>query len=404
MEHLKFLFSSSFYPPYHIGGDATHVEYLSKELADRGHEVHIIHSLDAYKVKRGKIQPNKVVSRQENVFVHAIKSPLGTLDPLLIYTVGNSLWVDAKFSQILKDVRPNVVHHHNISLMGYDLLRKRSDYLSLYTAHDYWLICPTNNLFKNQEEICNVKSCSSCSLKSNRIPQIWRSCRNFKMAVRNIDLLISPSEYVRKRLVQEIDVPSVTLPNFVPHPPDNIPSSRYENYFLFLGMLEKHKGILNLIELFKEQRHNLNAKLVVAGGGSLSPYIRDYIEENSLSDSILFLGFVDNMTKYSLYANALAVIIPSIWPENAPLVALEALSVGTPVISSNQGGLPEIIEKVDPNLIFNDWTELKDILLHFSKKDLSPQKIKNVFEKNFSPKAYTENYLRIIRNLLNHAC
>lgn len=110
------------------------------------------------------------------------------------------------------------------------------------------------------------------------------------------------------------------------------------------------------------------------------------------------------MTKYSLYANALAVIIPSIWPENAPLVALEALSVGTPVISSNQGGLPEIIEKVDPNLIFNDWTELKDILLHFSKKDLSPQKIKNVFEKNFSPKAYTENYLRIIRNLLNHAC
>jgi glycosyltransferase involved in cell wall biosynthesis len=399
METLKFLFSSSFYPPYHIGGDATHVEYLSEELANRGHEVHIIHSLDAYKAKRGKHQPHRVASHQEKIFVHAIESPLSTLDPLLIYTFGNSLWVDGKFSQIVKAVRPDVVHHHNISLMGYDLLRKRSDYLSLYTAHDYWLICQTNNLFKNQEEICGVKNCSSCSLKSKRIPQIWRSCRNFKMAIRNIDLLISPSEYVRKRLVQEIDVPSITLPNFAPYPPDNIPSSEHENYFLFLGMLEKHKGILNLIELFKEQRHNLNAKLVVAGGGSLSPYIRDYIDKNSLSNSISFLGFVDNTTKYSLYANASAVIIPSIWPENAPLVALEALSVGTPVISSNQGGLPEIIEKVDPKLVFNDWTELRDILLRFSKKDLLQQKIKDVFEKNFSSKAYTDNYLQIIRNL-----
>ena len=219
------------------------------------------------------------------------------------------------------------------------------------------------------------------------------------MAIRNIDLLISPSEYVRKRLVQEIDVPSITLPNFVPYPPDNIPSSGYENYFLFLGMLEKHKGVLNLLELFKEQRHNLNAKLVIAGGGSLSPYIREYIEKNSLSNSISFLGFVDYSTKYSLYANALAVIIPSIWPENAPLVALEALSVGTPVITSSQGGLPEITEKVDKKLIFDNVSGLRDVLLSFSRSEFPSSKVKKVYEQNFSPKTYIGKYIEAIAQL-----
>ncbi len=399
MKGLKFLLSSSFYPPYHIGGDATHVKYLAEELVKRGHEVHVIHSLDAYKIKRGEQLPRKQIQAQKNLFINTLESPLRTLDPLIIYTFGNSLWVSRKFSEAVKAIRPDVVHHHNISLLGYDVLRKRSDYLSLYTAHDYWLICPTNNLLKNQEEICKVKNCSSCSLKYRKVPQIWRSCRNFKMAIKNIDLLISPSEYLRKQLIKEVDVSSITLPNFVPSPPDNIVSSNYENYFLFLGMLEKHKGILTLLELFKEQRDNLKTKLIIAGGGSLSPYIREFIKKNSLSNLVLFLGFVDNQTKYSLYSNALAVIIPSIWSENAPLVALEALSVGTPVITSNLGGLPEIIEKVDKKLIFNSTNELRDILLTFSRNDFSALKVKNVYQQNFSPQVYVDKYLAVIQNL-----
>ena len=47
--------TSTFYPPYHIGGDAVHVKYLAEELAKRGHEVHILHSIDAYNVKRKKL-------------------------------------------------------------------------------------------------------------------------------------------------------------------------------------------------------------------------------------------------------------------------------------------------------------------------------------------------------------
>jgi glycosyltransferase involved in cell wall biosynthesis len=226
---------------------------------------------------------------------------------------------------------------------------------------------------------------------------VWRSFRRFKTAVKSIDLMISPSDYVRRRLAQEIDVKSVTLPNCVPPPPGNISSAGCSDYFLFVGMLEKHKGILNLLDLFRELRNDLNAKLIIAGAGSLKYYIQNFIEKNSLSDLISFVGFVDDKKLYSLYANALAVIMPSIWPENAPLVALEALSVGTPVIASNNGGLPEIIGKVDGRLIFDDLDGLKDILLHFSRKEFPRAKIKSIYQQNFSPEAYADKYIETIR-------
>lgn len=81
------------------------------------------------------------------------------------------------------------------------------------------------------------------------------------------------------------------------------------------------------------------------------------------------------------------------------MVALEALSVGIPVIASNTGGLPEIVGKVDKKLIFNDWIELKNILLGFSKSEFPPEKTKKVYEQNFSPNMYVDKYIAMIRAL-----
>jgi glycosyltransferase involved in cell wall biosynthesis len=324
---------------------------------------------------------------------------LKKLDPLMTYVLGPSFYVQKRFSEVLREIRPDIVHHHNISLLGYSILEKKSNYLSLYTAHDYWLVCPTNNLMRNKKKICDEKQCYSCAFNSHRFPQLWRQSKSFKKTVSNIDLLISPSDFVRKRLLQEIKLKSVTLPNFAPKFPNNISSSGFSNYFLFIGMLEKHKGILDLLYLFNSLRHDLKTRLVIAGGGSLEKYIKDYIEENSLGNLISFLGFVDRQKLYSLYLDALALIVPSIWPENAPLVALEALSVGTPVIASNKGGLPEIVGKVDNRLIFLDLADLKNKILNFSKKDYPSSSIQEIFKQNFSPEAYIERYIETIRKM-----
>lgn len=395
MGTFKFLLSTSFYPPYHVGGDAIHVKYLAEELVKRGHEVHVLHSLDAYGVKR-KSFPEK--AELDGVYTHTIKTHFN-LSSYVTYILGNSSLVVKKFDELINEIKPDVVHHHNISLLGYGILKKRDDYLNLYTAHDYWLICQQNNLLKNGSEICGDASCFFCALRCGRLPQLWRYRKEFKEAMRDIDVLIAPSEYVRNRLAQEINIKSITLPNFVPPPPENISSVGYSNYFLFVGMLEIHKGILNLLELFKELRREINAKLVIVGDGSLKNHIMEFIKRNSLSSFVSYAGFLDDKKLYSLYKNALALIIPSICPENAPLVALEALSVGTPVIASNNGGLPEIIGKVDRKLIFDNLDRLKDILANFSRKEFSSQKIKHIYEQNFSPEAYIDKYIETIRSI-----
>ncbi len=353
-----------------------------------------MHSLDAYRIKRKNLNALKTEPEKKNIIIHRIESPLHQIDPLMVYVLGRSFYVQKKFSEILRTEHPDVVHHHNISLLGYSLLEKKGNYLSIYTAHDYWLICQTNNLLINRKKTCTEKQCYSCVVASKRFPQIWRDSKSFKKAISSLDLLISPSDFVRRRLMQEIHLKSLTLPNFAPKPLANISPSGFSNYFLFIGMLEKHKGIIPLLDIFKELRPVLKTRLVIAGGGSLGNYVKNYIEKNSLSDMISYLGFVDQQKLYSLYADALALIVPSIWPENAPLVVLEALSLGTPVIVSNKGGLPEVNQKMNLNsLIFNDFSQLKEILLNFSKENYLPSEIKRVFEQNFSPESYVKRYI-----------
>ena len=388
METLTFFMTSTFYPPYHLGGDAVHVKYLAEELVKRGHEVHILHSLDAYKVK-GKSLPEK--AETDVVHTHMIKTHFNH-SPYTAYVLGNSSSILKKFEGLVKEVKPDVVHHHNISLLGYRLLKKRGDYLNLYTAHDYWLICQQNNLLKNGSEICNGSSCFLCSLRCGRPPQLWRRRKEFREAVGNIDILIAPSNYVRNKISANFDVKAVTIPNFVPEPPSRIEPSGFFNFFLYAGVLERHKGIMNLINVYKEISGEINAKLLIVGTGSLRDKIREYIKRNRLETKIVLLGWVDRSLLYQLLKEANALIMPSLWPENCPLIALEALSVRTPVIASNKGGLPEIVEKIDKDLIYSSTDELKYILLNFDKNEYPSRIIEKFYEKCYSPDVYLEKY------------
>ena len=127
---------------------------------------------------------------------------------------------------------------------------KIGDYLSLYTAHNYWLICPTERLLKSNGSFCERKTCFSCSLLHKRPPQIWRRSRSFKESIKNIDAIITPSTFMKERLAQQLDTKISYIPNFITDPPEEIGNSGYSNYFLYAGMLEKIKGILNLLEVF----------------------------------------------------------------------------------------------------------------------------------------------------------
>lgn len=394
METKTFLMTTSFYPPFHIGGDAVYVRSLSEELTKLKHEVHVMFSLDAYSYKKPGFKGNlKEIEENTGVFLHPLKSYLGKFDLYLTYLFGRSPYVKKKFGTILKDIKPDVVHHHNIFFLGYDIMKKQRDYVNLYTAHDYWLICQRYDLMKYGHKECKKKSCLSCVLLSNRLPQVWRGSESFREAVRDVDTIIAPSNFMKKKLSEWLPLKTriVHIPNFVPSITKNVKESGYSNYFLYVGVLEKHKGICNILKLFKENSGDLDAKLIIVGKGSLKEKIADYVTNNKLGERIIVLGWVGEEMLWSLYKGALAFVMPSIWPENNPLAALEAISLGTPVIGTNLGGIGEIIEKIDKSLIFKSdgVEELKMIL---NNKTISREKLKQVHMKWYSPEEHIKQY------------
>jgi glycosyltransferase involved in cell wall biosynthesis len=386
--------SSTYYPPYHLGGDALHVKYLADELSRRGHEVHVFYSRDAYNIKKRRLPPEE---KSDNVFVHEFKSK-GNLSPYFAYFFGKSSKLHSEFNALVKEVTPEVIHHHNISLLGPSVLKHRGSNATLYTAHDYWLICSHNDNLRKGFTQCITRDCFLCALQHKKTPQLWRYNRNFKKSLKNLDLIIAPCHYLQEQLDKELALPSKVMRNFAPHPPSLIPKSDFNDYFLFVGALEAHKGVLNLLQIFLKYKEKINAKLLIVGDGTLKNYIKQFIQQHSL-DNIVFLGSVKKDQLYSLYKGAYALLTPSIWPENSPLVVLEALSVGTPAIVSNNGGLPEIMMEIDGKLIFNNLSELEQLLVSFPNMNFNKSKVLEVYEKSFSPQAYIDQYFKAINEI-----
>src|SRR5665647_333796 len=360
METLKFLFTTTFYPPYHLGGDAVHVKYLAEELAKKGHEVHVLYSLDAFIIKR-KVFSEKIYNGK--VQLHQLKTPFA-ISSYSTYLLGNSSFITRSFKNLVDKIKPDIVHHHNISLLGYNIFKKQREYLNIYTSHDSWLICQQNVLLKNGKDPCQSQACFLCSLRCRKPPQIWRHRREFSEAIRELDILIAPSSFISDRISQKTNLKVVTIPNFVPQPPNEIGQPNFSNYFLYAGAQAKHKGIMNLINVFKEIE--TDAKLLIAGTGNLRTQIEKFIKTNNLTNKIIMLGWVDYPLMCQLLKNANAILVPSVCPENCPMIVLEAFSVGTPAIASNIGGLSEILDKVDNKLLFNNLDELQNILSGFS--------------------------------------
>lgn len=135
-------------------------------------------------------------------------------------------------------------------------------------------------------------------------------------------------------------------------------------YLLFIGRLEKAKGVLTLVKAFliiSEKWPHL--KLFLVGRDTKTffckgkrIYFKDYIRKNKLmSDKIFFLGQINNRKKiFNYIQKSLICIIPSEGNENFPYTLLEAMSFGKPVIVSSAGGLSEVIKDRETGLIFTE--------------------------------------------------
>ncbi|MCW4024559.1 MAG: glycosyltransferase [Candidatus Bathyarchaeota archaeon] len=409
---MKFLFVfSKYYPKLDIACVSDLINSASIGLIKKGHEVHIMNSLDgsSKSLKNCSSEFNAVARSFEKanpgMFIHTVTSPFKVADSYFAYFFGTSAYMNNQFSKLVKEIQPDVVHFHAPMLFGHQILRKKGDYLSVYTAHDYWFLCQRAYLLKNAKQPCTErKNCFYCALKSHKPPQFGHFFNSFKKAIDDVDLILTPSLKVHEILSSQLKNRIECVPHFVPVQKQVIAPSGYSDFFLFAGALEPHKGILDLIEVFRKYSDQIDKKLVIVGNGSLKATIVNLIQKYSLQTKIILLGYVDKELLWSLYKDASALIVPSLNHDPCPTVVMEAFSVGTPVIGSDTGGIPEMVRKIDGNLVFHTGNNeaLMKILSDYKKSRYPSERVKDVCQQYFSVDSYVSLYLKIVENSLSN--
>ena len=249
--------------------------------------------------------------------------------------------------------------------MGGPEVLSHGDGVKLYTAHEYWLVCPMHTLWRYDRERCEEPHCLRCTLAFRRPPQLWRYTNLLERRLPNVDLLLAPSRFaLEAHRRRGIALPMRCLPHFVPDeagaPVD--PHIGERPYFLYAGRLESLKGVEALVEAFRLFR---GADILIAGDGRRREQLR---RASGGLDHIRFLGAVHPARLRSLYAGAVALLIPSLWYEVFGLVALEAFAQRTPVIVSDSGALPELVEQSGGGYVYGSQEELLDALEQLSSE------------------------------------
>jgi glycosyltransferase involved in cell wall biosynthesis len=171
-----------------------------------------------------------------------------------------------------------------------------------------------------------------------------------------------------------------------------------EAFFLFVGRLEKIKGLQTLIPVF--QRYP-KARLLVAGSGSYEPALRKLAAG---CINIRFVGAQSDDELETLYRNAVAVIVPSIWFEVFGQVIIEAFAQQTPVIARNIGEMPAIVAESGGGITY----ETEDELIAAMDQLLDDSTLRNrlglcgyqAYRLKWTAEAHLQGYLSLIRNLM----
>jgi len=246
------------------------------------------------------------------------------------------------------------------------------------------------------------------------------------------DSIISPSTEEKESLVEEYGIsPSkvkVVYPGVNPrlfYPIDNRTILKKMDYrqddfvFLYVGRIEKLKGLMNVIEAF----HILNkknlplferVKLIVIGGGKKDEElvenkevsrIKRAIEQHDLKDKVVFLGSVEQANLRKYYSAADALVVPSLY-ESFGLVTVEALACGTPVIVSQIGKMKSIVKEGKNGFSFRPddpaslCQSLENVFMHRSRF-WSRTSIREDVVQRFSWDNTTEYTYQIFEGLIN---
>ena len=358
---LRIAIVTTFYPPCNFGGDGNYIRNFVHSLARRGCEVEVIYDADAWSIGRNVLRSPPLpsaVAQPPGVTVHQLQSrwPLGST--LLTHQTGRPVVQRSAIDAILAKGF-DVIHFHNISLIGGPGVLALGQGIKLLTIHDHWLICQNHILWRHNRELCDRRECFKCSMAFRRPAQLWRHTPLLEHELAHVDEVIALSQSVADRHREfGLNRQMVAMASFMPDAearPSEAPvePSRQRPYLLFVGRLQTFKGLQDVIPCFDDDSP---ADLLVAGTGEYEADLREMAKGRK---TIIFLGQVEPERLAGLYRDAVALIAPSLCYEVFPMVALEAFREGTPIIARNLGPYPQIVEESQAGILFDDEAGLR---------------------------------------------
>ena len=377
---MKILLSNKFY--YRRGGsEVCHIN-LEQLLHSKGHDFATFAMQHPQNIESpySKYFPKGVEYGNINIsqLFLLLSRPFGTHE------------VKRKFSILLDDFQPDIVHFHNVhsqlSPVIVQIAHERG-IKTVWTIHDCKLLCPRLDCLRNGKQICELcftdkkqvlkNRCMKNSLFASIIAYLEAQKWTREKLEKYTDVFVCPSQFMASKMIQGgFDRNKiVTLCNFIDIEKTQKEDYAKENYYCFIGRLSHEKGVKTLIEVAKQ----LPFHLKIIGGGPLS----EELQQSTNNDNIEFLGYKNWDEIKNIVGKARFSVIPSECYENNPLSVIEAQCLGTPVLGTNIGGIPELIESKINGLLF----ELRNA------EDLKT-KIEQMFSMNF-------NYAEIARESQN---
>lgn len=397
MRALRFAMITTFYPPYNFGGDGMGVQRLSQALVRRGHHVTVIHDGDAY-VTLAKREP-AAPPADDGVEIVTLRSPMGGLSNLLTQQTGEPVVHGATIRAVMDAGRFDVTMFHNVSLVGGPGVLSYGRGATIYMAHEHWLVCPSHVLWRHNREVCTGRECLRCVAHYHRPPQLWRYTGYLERQLPLVDRFIAMSEFSRAKH-REFGFPRdmSVVPYFLPdteeaHATTDV-SPHDRPYFLFVGRLEKIKGLDDVIPVFDTFDR---ADLLIAGDGEYAARLRTIAAGNP---RVRFLGRVapEELSRY--YRHAEALLVPSVCFETFGIIIIEAFRQGTPVIARRIGPFPEIVDRAEAGDLFETAVELEAALHRYlddpERRARLGAAAVDAFRNNWSETAVLPRFLEVV--------
>jgi glycosyltransferase involved in cell wall biosynthesis len=358
---MRILFTVHKYPPESLGGTEIYAMTLARALQQVGHTVTVFYPTVTVTTPTQRTGADGV-----QLWQAPLPATRATEDPLrqFWHTVRDRT-IEAAFAECLRATQPDLVHFQHVQGVSARLIELAVGYPRVATLHDYWYFCANSQLIRPDRQPCAGPSagnwnCVDCAtaradlqlLRAARplvaLPFAWRN-RDLRRLSTQIDCFFAPSEFLRQQYIAHgwPAAKITTLENGMDRQrllraqDATLSEPPVRPHFGFLGTLAWQKGVHVLVEAFNGLP--ATAALTIYGSDRAFPTYGAELRALATHPHLRFGGPLAYETVGAALRQIDALVVPSLWYENSPLVIQEAYVMGVPVIASALGAL---IEKV----------------------------------------------------------